>query len=82
MEIMRIAREEGDVNYGTVRLDNYEITLIGNALYQYSKERHDANFANLYEEWKVFQCLTSYGRVIPNLCFPKKEEPTVEADDE
>ena len=82
MEIMRITREEGDVNYGTVRLDNYEITMIANALYQYSKERHDANFATLYEEWNVFQCLTSYGRVIPNLCFPIKQEPTMEADDE
>lgn len=82
MEIMRIAREEGEANYGTVRLDSYEITLIANALYQYSKERHDANFANLYEEWKVFQSLVSYGRVIPSLCFPKKADLDMEADDE
>lgn len=82
MEIMRIAREEGEVNYGTVRLDNYEITLIANALCQYGKGNYAPSFEELNEEWKVFQCLTSYGRVIPNLCFPKKEEPTVEADDE
>lgn len=82
MEIMRIAREKGDVNYGTVRLDNYEITMITNALYQYSKQCHTSVFEELNEEWKVFQCLTSYGRIIPDLCFPKKEEPTVEADDE
>ena len=82
MEIMRIAREEGEVNYGTVRLDNYEITTIANALYQYSKQCHTPLFEELNEEWNVFQCLTSYGRVIPDLCFPKKEEPTMEADDE
>lgn len=82
MEIMRIAREEGDVNYGTVRLDNYEITLIANALYQYGKNNYALSFNGLDEEWNVFQCLTSYGRVIPNLCFSKKEEPTMEANDE
>ena len=74
MEIVAIERNEKDTNYGTIRLDNYEITMIANALYEYEKNHGERLMNNINQEWKVFQSITSYGRVNPELVFAKWAE--------